>query len=91
MSLDFKANSRAKELNKARIDRVRLLVDDIHDDVDEDGVKLMEERINEIGERYEFIDTRINRIVQEEVGCFNGSVISKLFLHVISLRELLNT
>jgi hypothetical protein len=43
-------------------------VDDIHTDIDEDGVNLMEERICEIGERYEHIYTRLDHILQKEVG-----------------------
>jgi hypothetical protein len=43
-------------------------VDDIHDDIDEEGVNVMEERLCEINERYEQIDTRLDHILQEEVG-----------------------
>lgn len=63
---DLKANSNVKHLNQARIERVRLLVDDIRDDVDEDGSNSIKERISEIGVRYEKIDSRLDHIIQEE-------------------------
>ncbi|XP_028414728.1 nuclear anchorage protein 1-like isoform X2 [Dendronephthya gigantea] len=61
---DIKGNSQVKDLNKARIERVRLLVDDIQEDVDEDGVNSIEARICEIGERFEQIDTRLGPIIE---------------------------
>lgn len=63
---DLKANSNVKHLNEARIERVRLLVDDIGDDVDEDGSNSIKERIGEIGERYQEINTRLDHIIQVE-------------------------
>ena len=45
-------------------------MDDIHDDVDEDGVNAMEEKLCEITERCEHIDKRLEQILQEEVSSF---------------------
>ena len=45
-------------------------MDDIHDDVDEDGVNAIEEKLCEITERCEHIDTRLKQILQEEVSSF---------------------
>ena len=45
-------------------------MDDIHDDVDEDGVNTIEEKLCEITERCEHIDKRLEQILQKEVSSF---------------------
>ena len=51
-------------------------MDDIHNDLDEDGVNKIEERICEAGERYEQIDIRLDHILQEEVSTGTGTRVS---------------
>lgn len=57
-------------------------MDDIHDDVDEDGVNAVEEKICEISERYEHIDTRLEDILQEEVCALCMKLFNEVLLNL---------
>ena len=62
----FKTTLRDRDLNKVRVDRVRLLLDDIHGNVDEDGENKLRDEMKILDERWLHVETRYRDVVKEE-------------------------
>lgn len=55
-----------RDLNKARTERVRLLVKDVHDDVDEQSENSLRNQLEKLEDRWQQVERQLDDLIRDE-------------------------